>query len=390
LIAGEPDRPMTLLSGYLELNRAREASDATEGDLFHPDLGVALPAPEEPAVAMDDAVLAKTLAHQRAQYQQGLLRMLRGGSEAHEAFRIMQGAVAAIESIQAATPNRPFWMAAAGFFDALAMGGLALEPRAKPLLAKLDQQVKQLIDGSAKVPERLFRDLLLQVGRSGPVTPRIAALKAAFRLDELLATPQPSLGEAPDEALSSLLRELRDLTAQQKETWLKFTSGNRAALEPFGKQALALADRAAHLPRRDLQHVFLKLADVAPMLKARAIPPSEAQALEVATAFLFIESALDNYFKLGGDFERQARTVSDRLRAAMAGEVVPPMDTIEGGILDEMTRRAQEKLLVFQVGQEVQVNLQGIEQAWMPSSATPAGARSSRACPPSSRRSRAP
>ncbi len=107
----------------------------------------------------------------------------------------------------------------------------------------------------------------------------------------------------------------------------------------------------------------MKLADVAPMLKARAIPPSETQALEVATAFLFIESALDNYFKLGTDFERQAKTVSDRLKAAMAGEAVPPMDTVEGGILDEMTRRAQEKLLVFQVGQEVQVNLQGIEQA---------------------------
>ncbi len=38
------------------------------------------------------------------------------------------------------------------------------------------------------------------------------------------------------------------------------------------------------------------------------------------------------------------------------------MDAIEGGLLDEMTRRAQEKLLIFQVGQEVQVNLQNIEQ----------------------------
>jgi chemosensory pili system protein ChpA (sensor histidine kinase/response regulator) len=47
----------------------------------------------------------------------------------------------------------------------------------------------------------------------------------------------------------------------------------------------------------------------------------------------------------------------------MAGEALPPMDAIEGGLLDEMTRRAQEKLLIFQVGQEVQVNLQNIEQA---------------------------
>jgi chemosensory pili system protein ChpA (sensor histidine kinase/response regulator) len=362
LMTGEPDRPMFLLQAYLELNRSRGALDASEGDLFHPDLATELPAPAQPPEAMDDAVRAKALLHQRAQYQQGLLKALRA-AEPLEAYRQMQAAISAIESLESFTPNRPFWCAAAGFFDALAMEGLTLDPAAKPLLAKVDQQVKQLIDGSAKVPERLFRDLLLQVGHSRSVSSRVAELKSAYRLDELLAAPPVSLGEAPDEAVSSVVRELRELTAQQKDTWLKYTSGNRAALEPFGKQALALADRVARLPRRDLEQVFVKLADVAPMLKARAIPPSESQALEVATALLFIESALDNYFRLGADFDRQAKTVSERLKAAMAGEAVPPMDTIEGGILDEMTRRAQEKLLVFQVGQEVQVNLQGIEQA---------------------------
>ncbi len=360
LMSGEPDRPMSLLACYLELNHARGASDAAEGDLFHPDLTAELPA-RAPAVAMDDAVLAKALAHQRSQYQQGLLRVLRGG-DAGEAYRLMQAAIAAIESLQSATPNRSFWAAAAGYFDALALEGLELDPASRPLLAKVDQQVKQLIDGSARVPERLFRDLLLQVGRSRPVSQRIAELKAAFRLDEILSVPQASRGDAADETLVSLLRELRERTVQLKDTWLKFTSGNRAALEPFGKLALELADRAAALPRSDLHLVFATLADVAPALQARAIPPSEAQALEVATALLFVDSALDGYFKLSADFGRQAATVTERLRAAMAGEAVPPMDSIEGGILDEMTRRAQEKLLVFQVGQEVQVNLQAIEQ----------------------------
>ncbi len=363
LIGGEPDRPMRLLDAYLELNHARGANDATEGDLFHPDLGADLPAPAAPAERVDDAVLAKALAHQRSQYQQGLLKVLRGGNEAGEALRLMQASVSAVESLQAATPNRPFWLAAAAFFDALAFDGLALEPSVKPFFARIDQQVKQLIEGASKVPERLFRDLLLQVGRSRPVSARIGELKAAYRLEDLLAKPKATHGDSGDEALAALVRDLRELTAAQKDTWLKFTSGNRAALEPFGKQALALADRASRLPHRDIQLVFQRLTDVAPMLKARAIPPSEAQALEVATGLLFIESALENYLRLGPDFERQARSVAERLKAAMAGEALPPMDTIEGGMLDEMTRRAQEKLLVFQVGQEVQVNLQGIEQS---------------------------
>src|SRR5690349_677691 len=359
LLAGHPDHPMRLLGPYLELNRARGASDANEGDLFFPDLAAPLP-PLAAQETLDDAVLAKALAHQRSQYQQGLLRMLKGGDNA-EALRAMHTAVAAIESLQAATPNRPFWTAVSAFFDALVFGGLEVGPSSKPLFAKVDQQIKALIDGASKVAERVFRDLLLAIARSASVSDRVTMLKDAYRHEHLIAIPDAVRG-SDDDGLATLLRELRELTAQQKDLWLKYTSGNRAALEPFARQGTGLAERASLLRNPDIQPVVVRLSEVAPALKARAIPPSEAQALEVATALLFLESALENYLRLGGDFPRQAKTVTDRLGAAMAGEPLPPMDQIEGGLLDEMTRRAQEKLLVFQVGQEVQVNLQNIEQ----------------------------
>ena len=362
LLGGQLDHPMRLLAPYLELNHARGANDANEGDLFYPNLSAALP-PMAAGAALDDAVLAKALGHQRSQYQQGLLRMLKGGETA-EALRQMHAAVCAIESLQAGTANRPFWTAAAAFFDALIFGGMEATASVKPVFAKLDQQVKQLIEGSGKVAERLFRDLLLAVGRAGAVSERVGVLKQVYRLEQLIAVPDRGMrASEDDEALAAMVREVRELTAQQKDTWLKYTSGNRAALEPFGKQALVLAERAGRLPNRDIHNVLYRLTEIAPQLRAKSTPPSETQSLEVATAMLFIESALENYFKLGADFARQAKTVTERLRAAMAGEALPPMDAIEGGLLDEMTRRAQEKLLIFQVGQEVQVNLQNIEQA---------------------------
>ena len=363
LLAGQVDHPMRLLAPYLELNHARGTNDANEGDLFHPNLSAALPATAGVA-PLDDAVLGKALAHQRSQYQQGLLRMLKGGDGAAEAVRQMHTAVSAIESLQAASAARPFWAAATGLFDALVFGGAEVGPSVKPLFAKIDQQVKQLIDGNTKVAERLFRDVLLIVGRAAQVSDRIGMLKQAYRLEQLLAIPDRGLrGGEDDEATAALVRELRDLVAQQKDTWLKYTSGNRAALEPFGKQSAAIAERSAKLPNREVHAVLAGVAEIAPALRAKAIPPSETQALEVATAILFVESALENYFKLGADFARQASTVESRLKSAMAGEALPPVDAIEGGLLDEMTRRAQEKLLIFQVGQEVQVNLQNIEQA---------------------------
>ncbi|HEX3096883.1 MAG TPA: Hpt domain-containing protein [Usitatibacter sp.] len=360
LLAGQPDHPMRLLAPYLELNRARGQNDANEGDLFYPNLSAPLP-PLAASAALDDTVLSKALALQRSQYQQGLLRMLKG-PDVSEALRQMHGAVGSIESLQAATPNRPFWTAAAAFFDALVFGGAEVGPTTKPLFVKVDQQIKQLIEGSVKVPERLFRDLLLVVGRSRSVAERITQLKDIYRLDQLLEVPDRGARAADEDSLAPLVRELRELTGQQKDAWLKYTSGNRAALEPFGKQAMVLAERAGKLPNRDIQLVLVRLTEVAPLLKAKAIPPSESQALEVATAMLFLESALENYSRLGADFGRQAATVAERLKSALAGESLAPVDAIEGGLLDEMTRRAQEKLLIFQVGQEVQVNLQNIEQ----------------------------
>ena len=229
LIGGQPDQPMRLLAPFIELNRARGASDANEGDLFFPNLGAELPALPA-AAALDDAVLTKALAHQRAQYQQGLLRMLKG-ADAVESLRHMHAAIGAIESLQAATPNRPFWTAAAGFFDALVFAGIETSGAAKPLFAKLDQQIKQLIEGSAKVAERLFRDLLLAVARSRPVSERVVMLKDAYRLEQLVAVPDRGVhADADDEQLNAMIREVRELTAQQKDTWLKYTSGNRAAL----------------------------------------------------------------------------------------------------------------------------------------------------------------
>src|SRR5688500_8827976 len=75
LLAGQADHPMRLLAPYLELNRARGQNDANEGDLFFPNLSSPLPG-QAPAAALDDAVRHKALSLQRAQYQQGLLKML--------------------------------------------------------------------------------------------------------------------------------------------------------------------------------------------------------------------------------------------------------------------------------------------------------------------------
>lgn len=361
LLAGETDRPMMLLPPYLELNRAQGKTDAGEGDLFFPSLTTPIALPTRDRQAVDDSVRDKALVHQRAQYQQCLLKVMRN-LDAAEALKTMHAAVVTVESFQADAAPRAFWNAAVAFLESLVFGGAEINVAAKQLFAKIDQQIKSLIDHNWNLNERLFRDLLLFVGRAKPVTARIAQVRDVYRLERLLSLPDMPRGVDAADGQKEIVRELRDLIAVQKDTWLKYTSGQRGAIDPFTDQGGTLTSKARSQPNADLAQVLSTLGEVGPQLKARQIPPSEAQSLEVATALLFAETALENYFRLGTDFARQAKSVTQRVRAAMAGERLPAIEAGEG-LLDQSTRKAQERLLMFQVGHEVLANLSSIEAA---------------------------
>ena len=114
--------------------------------------------------------------------------------------------------------------------------------------------MKQLIDGSGKVAERLFRDLLLAVARAGAVSERIDVAQGRLPPRAAGRRCPTRMRGSDDEALAALVRELRELTAQQKDTWLKYTSGNRAALEPVRASRRWCSPTApARLPNRDIQ-----------------------------------------------------------------------------------------------------------------------------------------
>jgi chemotaxis protein histidine kinase CheA/CheY-like chemotaxis protein len=361
LLGGEPDRPLMLLKPFLELSRVQGKTGASEGDLFYPSLSAPIALPTRDRNGLDDSVKLKAVTHQRGLYQQSLLKVMRNLDTA-EALKAMHAAVVTVESLQTESAPRAFWNAAVAFLESLVFGGAEINVAAKQLFAKIDQQIKSLIDGNWALNERLFRDVLLFVGRSRPVTARIAQVRETYRLERLLSLPEMPRGVDIADGQKDLVRELRELVGVQKDTWLKYTSGQRGAIDPFADQSRVLLDKCNQQANQDLSIVVAVLNEVAPHLKSRQIPPSEAQSLEVATALLFVETALENYFRLGADFSRQARTVAQRVRAALAGERLPAIEAGEG-LLDQSTRKAQERLLIFQVGQEVLANLSAIEAA---------------------------
>ena len=362
LMAGEPDRPMMLAASYLLVNRARGANEAAESDLFSPDLNIAIPMPEDTVALPKADMVGDAIRQRRGLYQTGLLKLLRDKDMVGGA-RDMRNATLAIEMLQVTSPTRSFWYTVGGFFDAVIVKPAETGSMAVQLFGKIDQQIKLLIEGVQKVPERLFRDLLLAIGKSTAQTERIAQVRRLYRLDELLAVPDAARDSGADDHLKAELRALRDHVQALKEYWLKFTSGNRPALEPFILQGETLAKAAKQLANRDMSQLLQMLSAVGPHLRKTGLPLSEAQGLEVATALLFAESSLENFFRISSDFPVQVAGVIARVKGAMTGAALPEISAEANTLMDDIGRRAQERLLIFQVGQEVQVNLTTIEGA---------------------------
>jgi chemosensory pili system protein ChpA (sensor histidine kinase/response regulator) len=362
LMAGEPDRPMMLAATYMVLNKARGASDASESDLFSPDLSITVPMPEDTVALPKSDMMSEAIKQRRGMYQAGLLKLLKDRDMVAGA-REMRNATLAIEALQVTSPTRSFWYAAGGFFDAVAANPGEAGALAVQIFGKIDQQIKMLIEGVQKVPEKLFRDLLLVIGKSTAQTERVRKIRDLYRLEALLAVPDAGRDAGADDQLKAVLRGLREQVQAQKDNWLKFTSGNRAALEPFISQGEALAKAAQQQPSKELAQLLHVLGAVGAHLKKTGVPPSEAQGLEVATALLFAESSLENFFRLTADFSSQAAGLVTRVKGAMAGTQLPALDPNSNALVDDISKRAQERMLMFQVGQEVQVNLATIESS---------------------------
>lgn len=362
LVAGRPDRPMALAEPYAMVNKARGADDASPADLFSPDLTVTAPdLPSAVELPAPDA-MSEAMGNYRGMFQAGLLKLLRDKDLVGGA-REMGEAVQGIESLLGQSPSRSFWFTAGGFFDAVANDPAGTGAYAVRLFGKIDQQIKLLMAGTDETPEMLFRELLLVIGRSAARTERIRQIRELYRLDALLSAPEQHAHKKPDKELVSAVKALKEQVQSLKDHLLLFISGDAGALEPLAARGESLASLGQRLPNREMGRLLQLLGSVGRHLRQTGKPPNEAQALEIATTMLFIEGALDDYFELGAEFDKQAAMIFSRVRGIMSGEALPDFDRSVNNLADTMTLRAQTHLLVFQVGQEVQANLGMIERA---------------------------
>jgi chemosensory pili system protein ChpA (sensor histidine kinase/response regulator) len=352
LVGGAPPVPLKLYPEYAAMQRARGLKAAAPTDLFFPDLDLRAPARAAPE-ALPVGDLAAHLVTQRRLYQRGLLALLRGDAQG---ARRMRAAVVGIERASMRQSARTFWWTAVAFFDAILARALDPAFGPKQLAGRIDLQMRHAVEGSSKVADRLRREVLYYIAISAPVAPSVQAVQSTFRLAALI--PSAEVLNADVVRLHPFLRDAREQLGAAKDTWLKVTTGRAESL-PKLRQTLA----AVHADAVEIGNgAFTKLMR---SLVARldGMPPSgnvsEALAMEYAAAMLLAESAVENYGNLSDEFPRQVDAMMARLDAVQASRPIP---AATAPILDEMFRRAQERVLLAQVAREIQVNLRRMEQ----------------------------
>jgi chemosensory pili system protein ChpA (sensor histidine kinase/response regulator) len=351
LVGGANAVPLKLFPEYELMQQARGVKAAAPTDLFYPDLS-----PRAPKIAAAKVItpqrLPSYLVKQRRMFQRGLLAWLRGDEDA---ARVMRDAIQGIEDVQTHSAQRSFWWAAGALLESIVEKGVEAGFGVKQLCGRIDLQIRRFIEGSTKVADRMRREVLYYVAISAPVGPQVQAVQRAYRLPGFIPTAEVLSADVV--RVQPHLREARDLLTTAKDLWLKLTGGRAESLPKLKQTLSALRDKSAAIGEPSLSTLAAALAGRLDKLAAGAIP--DALAMEYATGLLLAESAIENFASLSADFPRQVEAMIARLDAAQenrpAGAPAAPM-------LDEMARRAQERLLLAQVAREIQANLRHMEQ----------------------------
>jgi len=354
LLAGEANHPVLLFPVYRDLAAARGKEAPDPVDLYYPDLTRRPPKRERAPTPLAGEALVQHYRDARARYQRGLLKLLKKDPTGAEDMR---AAVAAVEAAQSVPAQRAFWWVALGFFDALVARAVPDSPMLMRLCNRIEHQLKRMVEGSTNVAERLMREALFAVARARPATEHLREVQEVFELagslPPALETRQESLPQTPG------LRMMRELVGQAKTTWNKVASGHQPSVAAFREQAASLAARGAETGHDQLKTLATDVAVTARWLGDSAGKVNDAVAMEVATALLLIENAIENFGRLGDEFAQQVALMRSRLQGCMQGK----MPEGAAPMLDEMSRRAQERLLMTQVVGEIQASLRAVEQA---------------------------
>lgn len=358
LAQGQANVPLRLFSVYRELTTLEGKSEISEKDLFFPDLSPQAPSHPGLKVPAKDR-LAPYLQTQRARFQRGLVAWLRNQPSG---LQEMRQALDALHQIAPLLPEpRALWWASAGLID-----GLLDAPNpdwvrnANMICNKLDFQMRDLLSGSQKGGEALLREVLYAIAKCKPATPLIREIRQIYQLDSLFPEPDlMGLMEFDMDWLQPALNDARSRLEALKGVWLQYISGEPDSVARFRELIASFKDKAVELGN----HHLVRLLEVIVLVSTRLPDPypkrNQFMVIELASAFLLVESIIESFTNPPPDLEQQIKIMGGWLLDAVQGKSTgePPP-----GLRADLSRQIGVLQLRAQVAKEILINLQHVEQ----------------------------
>jgi chemosensory pili system protein ChpA (sensor histidine kinase/response regulator) len=308
VLSGGRDMALVLLPLLNDLRSVRGSPLLSEGTLLLLNLKSDQPAqPQEQRQDEQSITVAQWARRLRPRFQVGLLGYIRGERTVQN-LEILAKVAEKLEQVATTQPVFQLWWVIGAILEAVRANGLEGSATLKRLLGQADRQIKLLYDlGESRYgedpPVDLLNNLLYYVARATTAGGRIAAVRASFKLSELL--PVDDSIEQERESLSApSVKLMRTVAAAIKEDLSKVKDvldifvrrggGRHEELMPQLELLKKISDTLGVLGLGELrQRVQKEVSELSDTL-SDGKNPSEAALVKMAGVLLSVEDSLDD------------------------------------------------------------------------------------------------
>ncbi len=191
VMSGGRDLALVLLPLLNDLRAVRGSPLLSEGTLLLLNLKSDQPAQPQPARPGEAPLTVTQWARRlRSRFQVGLLGIIRG-ERVEQNLEILAKVAEKLEQVATTQPVFQLWWVTGAIIEAMRSNGLESSATLKRLLGQADRQIKRLYEvGEARYcespPIDLLNNMLYYVARANNEGGRVGAVRASFKLAELL------------------------------------------------------------------------------------------------------------------------------------------------------------------------------------------------------------
>jgi len=306
VLAGGRDLALVLLPLLNDLRAVRGSALLSEGTLLLLNLKSDQQASPVAPVAGEPALTVAQWARRlRTRFQLGLVGWIRG-ERPEQNLEILETVAHQLEQVATRQAVFQLWWVVGSIIEALREGGLETGVSIKRLMGLADREILQLYtQGEGRYaqgpPVELLNNLLYYAARATSNGPKVTAVRASFRLNELLNVDD-SVEQERENLSAPSVKLMRTVSAAIREDLGKVKDvldifvrrgGQPAELEPQVGMLRKIADTLGVLGLGELRQLVIEETNRLEAMSAGKTPADHAALVHIAATLINVEDRLD-------------------------------------------------------------------------------------------------